>query len=246
MYETQKYNAKYYQVQDSSRFNSSHAVLSLLFDYYSPSSVVDFGCGLGHWLKTAQNLGVTDLQGLDGNAVASSLFHIDPRFYRRADFENPVDLGRRFDLAMTIEVAEHLPESSAEIFVDTLTRASDVVLFSAAAPYQGGRNHFNENTPQYWTAKFARRNYVCFDILRDRIWDNPHANPAHCQNILLFVQREKAQVFASQGFEPTERPQFKYHPRWVEVKMRRRSLLMAWRRRIWQKFLRCFGLARRS
>lgn len=57
--------------------------------------------------------------------------------------------NRRFDLAMTIEVAEHLTPVRADSFVEDLTRLSDVVLFSAAIPAQGGINHVNEQWQSY-------------------------------------------------------------------------------------------------
>lgn len=242
MYETKKYNAHYYLVQDESRMNSARAVLGEFFKIYKPTSVVDFGCGLGHWLCVAQDMGVAEVLGLDGNAVADKLFKIDHSKYQRANFEQPVTLAKRYELAMTIEVAEHLPEAAAVTFVKTLTAASDVILFSAAAPYQGGCNHFNEQPTVYWAEIFARQGYVCFDILREKIWENPKANPAHCQNIMVYVCKERAKIFEDLGYRHTTRPQLKYHPRFVARKLKKRAEMMAWRRRVWKSFLRLFGV----
>jgi 2-polyprenyl-3-methyl-5-hydroxy-6-metoxy-1,4-benzoquinol methylase len=58
--------------------------------------------------------------------------------------DSPLDLGRAFDLVISLEVAEHLPESAADAFIDSLVRHGDVILFSAAIPFQGGHRHINE------------------------------------------------------------------------------------------------------
>jgi hypothetical protein len=51
---------------------------------------------------------------------------------------------KRFDLAISLEVAEHLPEGSAGALVSTLIEAAPVVVFSAAIKGQSGTNHINE------------------------------------------------------------------------------------------------------
>ena len=59
-------------------------------------------------------------------------------------------MNRKFDLVLSLEVAEHLPSECAEAFVESLVNLGPVILFSAAIPYQGGENHVNEQWPEYW------------------------------------------------------------------------------------------------
>jgi hypothetical protein len=54
--------------------------------------------------------------------------------FAAVDLRQPLPADRKFDLAISGEVAEHLPAT----LVGTLTSVSDVVLFSAAIPGQGG------------------------------------------------------------------------------------------------------------
>jgi hypothetical protein len=93
-------------------------------------------------------------------------------------------------------VAEHLPEAAAEQFVRTLTDLAPVVLFSAAAPAQGGTGHLNEQWPSYWAAHFAARGYAAIDCLRPRIWQNDEIAWYYRQNLLLYAS---AAALASNG-----------------------------------------------
>ncbi len=106
------------------------------------------------------------------------------------DLTKPLKLKEKFDLAISLEVAEHLPEKSAEIFIDSLTGLSDIILFSAAIPYQRGTNHINEQFPEYWIDKFKKRNYLVIDCIRKKIWNNPKVYFFYSQNILLFIKKE--------------------------------------------------------
>jgi 2-polyprenyl-3-methyl-5-hydroxy-6-metoxy-1,4-benzoquinol methylase len=62
----------------------------------------------------------------------------------------PLDLEKEFDLVVSLEVAEHLPASAADQFVNTLVKHGKKILFSAAIPGQGGQDHLNEQWPDYW------------------------------------------------------------------------------------------------
>jgi hypothetical protein len=100
-----------------------------------------------------------------------------------------LDLGRRFDLAQSLEVGEHLPESAAEILVDSLTSHSDRVLFSAAVTGQGGEFHINEKPLSFWQNIFAERGYTAFDCVRPHlktVWD---VEPWYKYNTILYVNK---------------------------------------------------------
>ena len=83
-------------------------------------------------------------------------------------------MGEKFDLAMSLEVAEHLKPATAPQFVNSLATASDAVLFSAAYSNQGGTNHFNEQPQTYWARLFAEDNFAPFDLFRPAFWGNDH------------------------------------------------------------------------
>lgn len=218
MYIKEKYDKNFYTACDKLRYGSAQAVLSLLFEYYTPSSVVDIGCGLGHWLSVCESYGINDYHGVDGHHVSSSHLLIPKEKFIRHDLETPLRLPRRYDLAISIEVGEHLPADKARSFVQNLTKYSDIILFSAAAPYQGGINHFNEQPPKYWASLFKEEGFDCYDLLRDRLWENEQVNCVHAQNILLFANK-KNDRFNALNIIATSNPLLRYHPSFVQSRL---------------------------
>jgi hypothetical protein len=63
------------------------------------------------------------------------------------------------------------------------------VLFSAAIPGQGGRDHVNEQWQTCWTLIFSQYNYTVCDVVRPKIWKNRRIAYWYRQNILLFCDR---------------------------------------------------------
>lgn len=184
------YTNRFYLKHQTGARNSARQVVPLLLDWLHPASVIDIGCGTGTWLSVFREQGVEDVFGLDGEWVDTSRLDIPADRFRACDLKQPFAAGRKYDVAMSLEVAEHLPADKAETFVDTLTGLSRVVLFSAAIPGQGGTHHVNEQWPEYWAALFARRGYRAVDCLRKRIWLNEQVDWYYAQNALLFVHED--------------------------------------------------------
>ncbi len=181
-------------VHDEIVHNSGAAsqVLPILFELYRPNSIIDVGCGLGNWIEVAKKLGVNDIIGVDGDYVNRSLLKISENEFVEKNLLESFDLGRKFDAAICLEVAEHLPESSADILIESLTRHADVIMFSAAIPGQGGQNHINEQWPTYWQKIFANYGFVMLDFFRPKIWNNPNIERWYRQNMFLVVKEGHA------------------------------------------------------
>ena len=145
---------------------------------------------MGTWLSVFRDCGVTDVLGVDGAYVETESLLIPADCFLARDLTAPIGLDRRFDLAMSLEVAEHLPPEVAVSFVGQLVDLSDIVLFSAAIPGQGGRNHINERWQSDWCRLFSAREYVPVDCLRHRFWKDPEVSAYYRQNMILYVQQE--------------------------------------------------------
>lgn len=183
------YDAIFYADLHEGARRSARRVLPFVFDRLQPRTVVDFGCGSGAWLAEAEALGAVCL-GLDGPWVPHDALGIAADRFQEADLSKPIDLGQSFDLALCLEVAEHLPAEAAATLVGTLTRHAPAILFSAAIPGQGGTGHLNEAWPQVWCDLFAGAGFDCLDVLRRKVWNDPLIEPWYRQNLLLFMRRD--------------------------------------------------------
>lgn len=181
------YNTAFYDGQSGGSYRSAQRIVPMVLETIPARSVLDVGCGVGSFLRVFTENGAADVQGVDGDYVPRDRLLIDPALFRGHDLGTPLDFGRRFDLAMSLEVAEHLPDEKAGLFVDNLVRHAGVVLFSAAIPGQGGTHHVNEQWPSYWRELFAARGYRAYDPFRGRIWDDGSVEYWYRQNLLLFA-----------------------------------------------------------
>lgn len=187
MYE---YQANFYSYLGSFALRSAQRIVPLITAVLPVRSVADFGCGLGAWLNVWHSAGI-DIAGVDGPYIDRNRLLIDPAYFHAADLAAPINLGRRFDLVQSLEVAEHLPASKARQFVGTLTRHGSCVLFSAAVPGQGGENHINEQPLGYWRELFRDEGFVAIDYLRPLIRDDAKIEPWYRYNIMLYVSRDR-------------------------------------------------------
>jgi SAM-dependent methyltransferase len=209
------YTAGYYEAIRGGSMRSAHVIVPLVLQFLTVRSVVDVGCGEGTWLAAFRNSGIEEIFGIDGEYVCDAELQIAREDFRAVDISKPFTLERAFDLAVCLEVAEHLPADCAAGFVKSLTALAPAVLFSAAIPFQGGQHHLNEQWPDVWTALFKERGYQPVDFLRKRVWNNEAVEWWYAQNAILFVQpsllKENALLFAE--FERTNPEQLRLvHP----------------------------------
>ena len=186
-------------IHDEITHNSSAAeqVLPVLFSIFKPKSILDVGCGLGNWIEVAKKMGVEEVVGVDGSYVNRTLLKIDDKEFIEKNLTKPFDLNTKFDLAICLEVAEHLPETSADTLIQSIVAHTDVVMFSAAIPGQGGQNHINEQWPTYWQELFQKYDYDMIDFFRPKIWNNTKIERWYRQNMFLVVK--KGHTLSDQG-----------------------------------------------
>lgn len=167
--------------------------------------VIDVGCGEGWWAQAFADLGA-EVIGLDGAYVQSS--PLGDRFIPH-DLNKPLPahLAGRFDLAICLEVAEHLPAKRADSFIGDLCGLAPVILFSAAIKGQGGVGHLNEQPPKYWASLFEKFGFSVTGALRWQVWDDDRVENWYRQNILIASKlpadsENLAALFASPMAEP--------------------------------------------
>ena len=185
------YDKQFYdEIRETSR-HAARTIIPMILELVGRvSSVIDIGCGNGIWLSVWREHGAVRTTGLDGGHVDRATLEIATEDFITADLAEPLPVKTRHDLAMTLEVVEHLPRDRAESIVDELVALAPVVLFSAAVPGQMGEGHLNEDWQHIWAERFEKRGYRTLDPVRSRIWFDGSISWWYQQNILVFASED--------------------------------------------------------
>lgn len=189
------YDASFYEKRRARTAPAAHEILSIIAASVPMKSIIDVGCGTGTWLAAALGLGATSARGIEGDWVTTDMLDDARIALRNQSLEDEV-VGAPADLAISLEVAEHLSLERADSFIADLTRLAPAILFSAAIPGQGGVSHINEQWQSYWAEKFIANGYHPVDLVRFQIWNNDEVPMWYRQNIILYLS--SSQLAASE------------------------------------------------
>lgn len=185
------YSPKYYQtlVEPYARKSVPHMARSIV-ETFHPQSVIDIGCGSGALLVELRKLGVRLLLGLDFSDAGLDIARARGLDVRKFDITTDRWTGKEmFDVAVSMETAEHLPASAADRYVELLCSLAPVVIFTAAHPGQGGIGHLNEQPPEYWKRLFTAQGFqplekVVSDWQTD--WRSASVARFYTNNLMIF------------------------------------------------------------
>jgi len=184
------YDDAYYDDKEEDVLRSARVIVPLLLDLVPARSVVDVGCGRGEWLAVFREHGVEELAGFDGYHVNRDRLLIDPALFTAVDLAQPFDPGGPYDVAVCLEVVEHLPAAAGAAVIGRLTQAAPVVLFSAAVPGQGGTGHVNERWPRYWEELFGGHGYTRIECIRRSVCYDTRVKWWYRQNVTIYASRD--------------------------------------------------------
>lgn len=193
------YNDAFYKNRNKNSEYAAEQILGIVFKELSlkPYSVIDIGCGVGTWLRVAkEKYGATCVIGVDGDYVPKKYLQIEEKEFLTENIEQytaeclyQYNQNNRYDLAISLEVAEHIDKRYAKIFVKKLCDLSDAICFSAAVPKQGGDAHINEQRLSYWKALFEENGYLIGDVIRADIWNDRKIPIWYRNNVVLFYRK---------------------------------------------------------
>ncbi len=176
-------------------FDSAVEILKVLYPYFKGvKNFQDVGSGVGAWSKVMENLGFNDYLLIDHPAIQKDKLLIENKdAFLPIDLDKEIPPIRKFDLSICIEVLEHFEENRAFDILDYLTESSDLILFSAAVPFQKGNGHINEKNHSFWHNQFQKRGYQFFDGFKrgDLLCKSNRSNFFHFQNIFLYFRSDK-------------------------------------------------------
>ena len=196
------YPADFYANRRTHTAHAARCVLGAMPAALPRARVADLGCGTGTWLAAALASGSKMAFGIEGDWVTPTMLD-DARIAL-----TPHDLaqsfaGPRVDLAVSLEVAEHLLPARAASFVADLVALAPAVLFSAAIPGQGGVGHTNEQWQSWWAAQFAHHGYLPYDIIRPAIWADDAIPAWYRQNTVLYLDAPTSRTLGLVPTDPT-------------------------------------------
>lgn len=153
------YKTQYYakRIEDPWR-SEANQIGIVLMNYFEPESVIDFGCAVGAHLEPFHKNNIA-VQGVEGNKKGIEYAVIPKKYISHHDLRKPFDSNRKYDLAISIEVAEHIPQQFDDVYVNSICASASNIVITAAPPGQGGTHHVNEQPNEYWIDKFERRGF---------------------------------------------------------------------------------------
>jgi len=188
--------------------HTAEAVVKTLLDFiHLPANVLDIGCGIGIWSKTLKDAGVAKTVLIDHPSNKKENLLLNDTEFVNADMNISFPEVYKSDLAVCIEVAEHLKPGRSQAIIDYISQCTDTVLFSAAIPGQGGIGHINLHYADYWETIFAGFGFKKYDIIRPLIIADENIEYFIRQNIFLYeregglLKNRNHNNFLPKGFE---------------------------------------------
>jgi 2-polyprenyl-3-methyl-5-hydroxy-6-metoxy-1,4-benzoquinol methylase len=185
-----RYAPLYYESIFEEAVKSRDAVFKVLDEwsylFEGETSIIDVGCGIGSWGYDLDKYGFK-YRGIDFGVPLDKLV-IDKSHYMDRDIRQYIPCKEKYDIALCLEVAEHLEPEFADVLVQSLSGMANVILFSAAIPLQGGINHHNEQWQSYWAEKFAKVGLYPHHIdIRNELWNDESVGVWYRQNMVLYT-----------------------------------------------------------
>ena len=118
------YDKSFFDWLYTGALESARTVVPHARDLIHPRRIVDVGCGRGAWLRAFKEIGVEFIQGLDGDYVDRDTLLIPAESFVSADLAQLTKVPGKYDLAICLEVLEHLSPRSGSNIVTALTEAA--------------------------------------------------------------------------------------------------------------------------
>lgn len=161
--------------------------LSDFFQEQKAQSVVDFGCGMGDYLKVFLRDQIQCV-GYDGNPDSAKMTN---GLVQVLDLSQPFDLKKQFDWVLCLEVGEHIPKQYEQTLIENLDKHAKVgIILSWAIKGQGGYGHFNEQDNGYVKDLMAKYGYEN-DLEQEKYLRKCAYLPWFKNTVMVFRKRAK-------------------------------------------------------
>lgn len=185
------YDKRYNDFLEAASSKSTGPMAATIKRIFKPNSIIDVGCGTGALLAQLKQNGL-ELGGLEYSDAGIARCRERGINVLKFDLEKEETIEGSWDLTVSFEVAEHLPESMADNYVRVISQFSPIVIMSAATIGQGGKDHVNEQPHEYWIAKMQRRSFHYDEETSHQVrveWAEKGVAPWYVNNTMIFRRR---------------------------------------------------------
>lgn len=135
--------------------------LGLYIKTYVPcQTFIDFGCSSGLYLLEVKKQ-LPDIKALGyefSEAAVNAALCMDVHHF---DLTQVLDRPKSpMTLGLCLEVLEHIEDSHWRPVLENITKLSDIIIFSAARPGQGGTGHINCRPKIDWIRRFSSLGWI--------------------------------------------------------------------------------------
>lgn len=160
-------------------------------------TVLDLGCGMGAWSAVVESDESKSVQLVDHPSVPkSNLLVKNKDNFLGIDLDKELPPSARWDLIICIEVLEHFSTKRALELKDFIISCTDLVLFSAAIPGQGGVGHINCQRHSYWHHQFKQAGFKYYDGFKSAIVHDESIPFWIRQNLFIYYTAKYDFIFA--------------------------------------------------
>ena len=159
-----------------------------------PTTVLEFGCGIGWYCNFFSNHGVKTVHGIEPAPMDPEMFsHVNcKQFTWDATVQpEPKGLLSNYDMIFSVEVMEHVDRKFHKKIFDYLSSKNPrIVVFSAARVGQGGHGHIAERPENEWIKEWSDRNYIVDKELTKQIRNSSNKrNINHIRNLNVYKMK---------------------------------------------------------
>ena len=190
--ESRVYDASYYQNHTKYYERGIANFEKFVRENVDFQSLCELGCGTGAF--SAPFVNDKDVLGIDFSVGATEVHYLGKNFLS-GDLSKPLNLGKEFDLVLSLEVWEHLmPQVEEQYLENIFALKPKTLILSCAIPGQVGRHHYLPHTHVEANAICAQFGYTPDEELTSKFRKIKSLAKFYRANTFVYKKTQKAKV----------------------------------------------------
>lgn len=176
--------------------NFNGGLANWVIDNLKFNSLLEFGCGAGHYCKYWSDKGIKYIHGIEPEPMDEKNFknkECEQFCFDITQQDEPSDLLSEYDVIFTLEVLEHIDfKFHDKVFDFFASKNPKTIVFSAARIGQRGHGHIACRSKEDWAKQLTDRGYnLDVDQTNDILSSSDKKNVNHRINLQVFHKLTK-------------------------------------------------------